>query len=256
MSADRDVVYILKASENNDELKHSLRSVAEHLPHRRVWVVGYKPRWLTDDVGYVPVVQRGPKHANTWANWVAAAACPEISSTFYLFNDDFYVTRPVDEVPILHRGTLDEAITWYGSLRLATHRQRAAVTRQLLVRHGSTAPHSYELHLPLPVHRSILGGCIEWLASQRGIAGADVVKRTFYANFAHYGGERSSDVKVMGAKDGLPERGLPFLSTSPQSWTGLAGGWVRQRWPEPSPYERVLSQQRFYRPEGRSGARH
>jgi hypothetical protein len=87
------------------------------------------------------------------------------------------------------------------------------------------------------------------LAAQRGVAGHDVVKRTFYANFAHYGGEQARDVKVMGGKDGLPEGSPPFLSTSPQSWAGLAGGWVRQRWPDPSPYERVLSQQTFYRPE-------
>lgn len=250
--SERDVVYILRAGEDNEELRHSLRSVAEHLPHRRVWVVGYKPRWLAPEVGYAPVMQRGPKHVNTWANWMAAAYHPEISSEFYLFNDDFYVTRPIDDVPPVHRGTLDEMITWYGRNRLATHRQRAAVTRQLLARLGCTEPRSYELHTPMLVHRALLAGAARWLGEQRGVAGHDVTKRTFYAGFAHLAGERARDVKVMNAKDGLPESELPFLSTSPASWTGLAGGWVRQRWPQPCAYERVTSGSMLYQPPGRA----
>ena len=83
--------------------------------------------------------------------------------------------------------------------------------------------------------------------------GSAVAKRTFYGNLAGIGGERSQDVKVMNGKDGLPEVRLPFLSTAPASWTGLAGGWIRQLFPEPCRYERVPSGE-LYQPPAIRGA--
>lgn len=254
--ADRDIVYIVKASENNPELLHSLRSVAANLPHRRVWLVGYRPRWVAAEVGYLPTIQRGPKHANTWGNWVAAARCPDISDEFTLFNDDFFVTKPIDDVPALHRGPLSEMIEWYARYRLTSHRQRAAVTRQALQRAGHGEPlYSYELHTPMVINRHILAEGIRWLDSGRSTSGANVAKRTFYGNFAGVGGERSQDVKVMKASDGVPEVRLPFLSTLPASWGGLAGGWIRQLFPEPGRYERVSSGHLYQPPSTKGGMR-
>ena len=240
--SDRDVVYIVKASENNPELLHSLRSVAKNLPHRRVWIVGYRPRWVAADVGYVQTIQRGPKHSNTWQNWVSATRCPDISDEFVLFNDDFFVTKPTDDLPTVHRGPLGEMIDWYARHRLTSHRQRAAVTRRALQRAGRAEPlYSYELHTPMVINRHILAEGVALLNSGRSTAGVNIAKRTFYGNLAGVGGERSPDVKVMKGAEGLPEVSLPFLSTSPHSWTGLAGGWIRQLFAEPGRYERVPS---------------
>ena len=250
--ADRDVVYIVKASENNPELLHSLRSVAKNLPHRRVWIVGYRPRWVAPEVGYVQTIQRGPKHSNTWQNWVAATRCPDISDEFVLFNDDFFVTKPTDDVPTVHRGPLGEMIDWYAQHRLTSHRQRAAVTRQALQRAGHGEPlYSYELHTPMVINRHILAEGIRRLGS----GGSNVAKRTFYGNLAGVGGERSQDVKVMKGNEGIPEVRLPFLSTSPASWTGLAGGWIRQLFAEPGRYERVPSGELYQPPAMRGAAR-
>lgn len=252
-SADRDVVYIVKAAEDNPELAHSLRSVAANLPHRRVWLVGYRPRWVAAEVGYVPTVQRGPKHSNTWTNWAAAARCPDISDEFVLFNDDFFVTKPTDDVPMVHRGTLAEMIEWYAKHRFTSHRQRAAVTRQALQRAGRGEPlYSYELHTPMVINRHILAEGVR----QLGAGGTNISKRTFYGNLAGVGGERSQDVKVMKGRDGVPETRLPFLSTSPESWTGLAGGWIRQLFPESARYERVPSGQNLYQPPAMKEAAH
>lgn len=255
--ADRDVVYIVKASESNEELRHSLRSVAENLPHRRIWLVGYRPRWIDPtDVGYVPTMQRGPKHANTWANWIAAARHPEISDEFVLFNDDFFVMEPLADVPVLHRGPLAEMIDWYRVKRLTSHTQRASYTRQMLQRGGhSGTPMSYELHVPMVVNRHILAAGADWLRTN-STSGSTVAKRTFYGNLARVGGQRCPDLKVMNAADPLPQlpEGVPFLSTSPDSWRGNAGGWVRRCFPEPGPHERVLSGQQLYRPPGRGSA--
>jgi hypothetical protein len=250
--AERDVVYICRTGEDNEELRHSLRSVAAHLPHRRVWIVGYRPAWVADDVGYVPVLQRGPKHSNTWGNWVAAARCASLSDEFVLMNDDFFITRPIDDVPNVHRGPLDEMVDWYARNRLTSHRQRAAVTRQVLRRAGRTEGLlSYELHVPMVVNRHALADGVRMIASST-TPGHGVAKRTFYGNLAGLGGTRERDVKAMSARDAMPETPLPFVSTSPHSWAGLVGGWVRQRFAEPCAYERVPSGTRTYQPPGRS----
>jgi hypothetical protein len=244
-----DVVYICQAGEHNEQLRHSLRSL-RNLPHRRVWLVGYRPRWLTG-VEYLPTVQRGPKHANTWKNWKTAADHPEISDRFVLFNDDFYMTRPVDSVPDLHRGSLDRMIEWYVKKRLIAYKERAIQTRRLLQLAGRTDLLSYELHVPMVVDRPVLADGLRWLDRHRNTPLENISKRTFYGNLASQGGRAARDVKTQTAKAGLPETDLPFLSSSPLSWAGLTGGWVRRTFPDPSPYERTSSG-KLYRPQERT----
>jgi hypothetical protein len=242
-----DVVYICQTGEHNEALRYSLRSL-RNLPHGRVWIVGYKPKWV-DNVGYIPTVQRGPKHANTWRNWQAAAGHRELSDRFVLFNDDFFVTRPIDTVPDLHRGPLDQMAAWYAKKRLIAYKERALQTSRLLRAAGRTDLLSYELHTPMNVVRSQLAQGLHWLDRHRTGPLENVSKRTFYGNMAGLGGQQARDVKVQSSKAGLPETALPFLSSSPLSWNGLTGGWVRRAFPDPSPYERGTSASRLYRPK-------
>lgn len=236
MTADMDIVYICQAAERNEPLRYSLRSLA-NLPHARVWIVGYKPRWV-HGVSYVPTMQRGPKHANTWRNWQAMAGCADLSDRFVLFNDDFFVTRPITAIPDLHRGTLEQAAAWYAKLRLASYRQRAEYTAKMLQRAGKAGPfYSYELHTPMVVDRAVLAEAVGWLNQHRTAPLELVSKRTFYGNWARAGGELARDIKVQKPTQALPQSLLPFLSTAPASWSGLAGGWVRRQFDVPSIYE-------------------
>lgn len=249
-----DIVYITSANEINDELKYSLRSLA-NLPHGRVWLVGYKPRWVTG-VEYLPQMQRGDKHDNTWNNWLAAARCPDISDRFALFNDDFYVTRPIAQVGPLHRGSLAEAAVTYRQWGSKFYEQRAVRTSGLLARVGITAPLSYELHVPMLVDRAKLLEATDWLQAQRGVRPGSVAKRTLYGNWARAGGELAHDVKVHPAAGPLPDTPLPYLSTSPQSWRGVVGTWLRGHFAEPCQYETASrTTGRMYRPPVRGGAR-
>lgn len=247
-TSELDIVYITSPNEVNEELRYSLRSLA-NLPHRRVWLVGYKPRWVTE-VGYLPQYQRGSKHENTWGNWLAAARHDEISDRFILFNDDFYVTKPTG-VPTLHRGQVDEVAAYYRQWRAMFYYQRAVHTAALMRRAGledGLQPLvSYELHVPMVINRVDLLAAAAWLGTAKQRPGT-IAKRTFYGNWASAGGTFANDVKVHAADHGLPDGRLPFLSTSPQSWRGLAGGWLRRTFTEPSPYE-VAPTGRHYRPQ-------
>jgi hypothetical protein len=236
MSGLLDIVYMVKAGEDNEPLRHSLRSLV-NLPHGRVWIVGYKPRWL-HGVCYIPTMQRGAKHSNTWRNWDAMATTPQMPDRFVLFNDDFYVTRPIEQVPNLHRGLLDDAIAWLANVRSPAYRIRMEATRRVLRRAGVAEPfYSYELHAPMVMDRAIHAESLRWLKANQTAPLDSMAKRSFYGNWAQAGGEQAHDVKVMKASHGMPESPLPFLSTSTDSWAGLAGGWVRRQFDVPSVYE-------------------
>ncbi len=57
-----DVVYVVRPGDKNEELRYSIRSVIANLPHRKVWIAGYKPTWLSDDLGYIKVQTKPGGH--------------------------------------------------------------------------------------------------------------------------------------------------------------------------------------------------
>ena len=96
---DLDIVYFVKDSPENEELKYSLRSVEKNFPHKHVWFIGGKPKSLEPDK-WLPVKQN---QVTKWANtsMLLRSACenPEISDDFVLFNDDFFILYPVEDLP-------------------------------------------------------------------------------------------------------------------------------------------------------------
>jgi hypothetical protein len=152
-----DVVYIVRPGEENDELRYSLRSLA-NLPHNRVWIVGHRPAWLQGVEfirGNTAGVTVAAGRANVYNNVRLAADCDDMTEQVVIFNDDFFVTEPVDEVPIVYRSTLTEHIVlprvqrnkgwWLESLMAA---------RTCLQAYGFANPLSYELHMPFLIDRA------------------------------------------------------------------------------------------------------
>lgn len=233
-----DVVYIVRPGDDNEELRHSLRSLV-HVPHDTVWIVGHRPPWVTG-VEAVQTIQHGTKHDNSTRNLLTACNVSAVSDTFLLMMDDVFITHPIDHVPVMHRGPAADVLRMYelrfrrgGSPYVAGMRE----TYEWLRRHGHRDPISYELHTPLPVTKDGMKRAI-----QAGIgAGLRVPhKRTIYGNLEHIGGTRTCDVKIH-TKEMRPVPG-PFVSTMDASF---AGGWIgrylREMFPDPGPYERETS---------------
>jgi hypothetical protein len=233
-----DVVYLCRAGEN-EELRYSLRSLA-NLPHERVWIFGGKPEWVTG-VELVPTDQRGAKYKVTTRAMRAACEHPDVSDPFILFNDDFYVARPVSEVPVLHRGLVADVLAdyrrrWHG---LSAYSRGMMQTAELLESLGFAAPLSYELHLPLPVHKRAMIEALD-VGAAAGIA--VLHKRTLYGNLARLGGERLTDVKITTPRDGrivarhVARAGSAWLSSGDTTFRELEP-FLRHRFPAPSPHE-------------------
>ena len=106
-----DIVYMLKESPVNEELRYSLRSVDENMPYRRVWFAGGKPNGIEPDC-YMKLKQDAPsKWQNVRNMLVEICKNNDITEDFWLFNDDFFILKPFDEdTPQFYYGTLREQI--------------------------------------------------------------------------------------------------------------------------------------------------
>lgn len=228
-----DIVVPVKESPANPHLRYALRSWAAHVPHRRVWVVGYRPPWAMN-VGYIPTQQHGrSKFANTVTAILAACDHPEVSPSFTYMNDDFFVMRPVERIPILHRGPVLATEAVYERRGATQYLHGLRQTRKLLARLGFANPFSYELHTPLPVQKA---GMLEALHAGRHISALQF--RTMYGVMSQIGGTQIRDVKIHTRGAAFP-RDNTYLSTSPVSFAhGQVGAFAREAFPEPGPYER------------------
>ena len=69
-----DIVYVVRPGERNEELRYSLRSLS-NLPHGRVWIAGYMPKWVTG-VEHIPSPAKPGSHVHAKANLRAACQHP------------------------------------------------------------------------------------------------------------------------------------------------------------------------------------
>ena len=234
-----DAVYVVREGDRNEELRHSLRSLAEHMPHGRVWIAGYLPSWVSN-VHHIAVSANGmTKYASSTANLRAACEHPDVSDVFWLMNDDMFLLHPVVGRPVWHRGRVADVTRDYEARY--PHRRNGAYLRgmretaALLARMGYPDPLSYELHVPMPVYRDTMLDAIRYGAG----AGVRVLhKRTLYGNLAGLAGDAMDDVKVCRQHpDWSPD--WPVLSTDDASFERAeVGRWIRARFPEPCRYER------------------
>lgn len=243
-----DVVYVVRPGLQNEELRYSMRSVAQNLEHAAVWVVGACPDWVSDEVGWIQTRQIDHKHRNVRNNLLAACASSvPISSSFILMNDDFFVLRPTREVLPLHAGSLDEFAARHfkpGANQLNWGR-RAAETSRTLQMLGLPADslHCYELHVPMVIDREL---AVSTYRAVEAIGRADVrysMFRTRYGNLAQVGGQQTHDVKIWDDPGWERRRAQAgrwrYLSTGDTAFAyGRVGTWLRDRFPTPCKYEK------------------
>jgi hypothetical protein len=179
-----DYVYICKNGDN-EELRYSIRSVEKHAPEGRVWLVGGKPDWYVGD--YIPRNNSNGKQANAIENLTAVAESNEISETFVLMNDDFFIINPIKEIKTYHGGSLIEKIKLRKELSpRSKYNEQLLKTYRLLKRRGIEEILDYDIHVPMVMTKSGLASVLE-LRTQW---------RSTYGNMFSVGGTEVEDVKV------------------------------------------------------------
>ncbi|MEV5677069.1 hypothetical protein [Streptomyces sp. NPDC052179] len=227
-----DIVVPVREGSVNRQLRYALRSWAAHLPHGRVWIIGYLPPWVKT-ARHLPLHQGGTKYQNTTVAVRKACESALVSDPFTLCNDDFFVMHKVKEMPVLHRGPVRDVEAYYAARASGKYLRGMRETAALLGEHGHPDPLSYELHVPLTVDKTQMLQALD-LGSHLDV----VHKRTLYGNLGRLGGEQIADVKILHrAPTGYGVHSA-FLSTMPDSFAnGHVGQHIRRMFPEPSRYE-------------------
>lgn len=229
-----DVVYILKEDVAPDELKYSLRSVVENLEYRYVWFYCGQPQGLVPDRA-VTTPQTG---RNKWekARSSLERICKndEITEKFWLFNDDFFLLKPLTDETPLYGGMLHDHILH------VEHRhedKRTGYTQCLrfceeLLKSAGMTTYDYALHVPMLIDRKKMLETLEAFP-------VCPMFRSMYGNFAGIGGRQHGDVKIVNLDDGIKDD--DFVSTGDGSFKfGRVGIEIRSRFRKKSKYEQAV----------------
>lgn len=229
-----DIVYLLKDTKDNPELKYSLRSVIENFPFRNVVFAGGKPNNLEPDL-YVPVKQCLPtKWENTRNNLMMIANDDRITEDFWLFNDDFFVLQPaLESMPPSYYGDIDSIIKktekGFGHTIAWTTRLRRL---EKTLRDAGKGTLNYAVHKPMLLNRKKLAALLREFNNEPMV-------RALYGNYYEIGGINEKDRKVRVMDYDLNKVAKwDFVSTQDDVFkSGNIGRWLRDRFPTPSRFE-------------------
>ena len=232
---DLDIVYCVKESPTNEELRYSLRSL-ENIPHRKVWIYGGCPNWVnTEQLNHIPIVQgKINKWMNTSALLRAICRNENITQDFIWFNDDFFVLKPIESLGYYKDRTLIERIYdfakmgWW-QLNGPYQRRLKEASRALTDKKHKTD--NYELHIPYIFNR-------KKLATLYKIYPGIGAKRSLYGNTYEVDGQQMADVKIYDWKN-LPQDDWEFLSTTDESFAkGQVGDFIRKQFNKQCRFEK------------------
>ncbi len=223
------IVYYLKNP--GEEFRYSLRSAAANLPVTDVTVIGDAPSWLKK-----AKVLPGNPTANAQVNSVANAhiAARAIPGEFTLFNDDFFVLQPREDIAPRHFLTLSAHMGLYRDPKSEHWRKLYLETAQYLTHKKVMLPKSFELHIPMAVTGSDLDKVLTESASDPHLQGPGLW-RSLYGNLVLPATPARDDVKVHTLNDF--NRQTDFASTDERTARSILPV-LRDRFPERSPWEK------------------
>lgn len=198
-----DIVIPYKKN-NTGELEACIKLIRRNVPHRGVYVIDNYARTRNNTVSHINQILK--------LRW--ALQNIRLTEEFYLFNDDFFVMKPIEEVPYYHRGFLSDHIL---SRKPGGYTRALTDTLNLL---GKDAL-SYEVHLPMKFHREKLRDAIEDLSLAISSNTCPLI-RSYYGNKYNVGGEEVEDVKNPDNYEGMT-----FLSTSDYTFRRELGDYIR-----------------------------
>lgn len=230
-----DVVYFLKDTPTNEELRYSLRSVVKNVPYRHVVFVGGCPDNLRPDL-HIPREQvEDSKFKRVRESIRACCMNPNVSDDFWLFNDDFFVMRRMSEdMPPQYNGDLYRHI-----VKVENRHGEASTEWTRLLRHlcrtlesVNRPTRNYAVHKPILINKQKMLEVINQFPDEPML-------RALYGNYWDIGGESKPDMKCQLIDYPIEKfMNWEFISTQDESFSdGIVGRYIRSQFNTRSRFE-------------------
>lgn len=192
----------------DDQLRYTIATLTANLPHARIVTAGCRPHWATGE--HIDMPPAGGKFVHAYAVLRAILAADDLTPSVVIADDDMFLMRPIETLPEYHRGPLAEVQPT--ALRMNGWRDTLDVAPDALCR---------DLHVPTLVNRADLADRLDALGlpHQRAC-------RIWWRTLAGGGCTQAEDAKV---RQGVPDDGALWVSSSDVSWNHGVGAWVRER---------------------------
>jgi hypothetical protein len=223
-------VYICRNGDN-EELRYSIRSLYKNINNPDIWIIGGKPIWYSGN--YIEVNQNRTKHVNVRNNLNKLITSNNIPNDFILMNDDFFIMKPMSDIPYMHGGNLFDKVK-----KFKTHAPASSYTKMLsdtynlLIKKQIKNPLDYAIHVPIKMNKEKLSTVIY----------PSLSVRTMYGNLYEVGGEEINDVKVHldrpWAESFDYNKNSNFLSTNDKSFIKLFDDVLKNEFADKSPLEK------------------
>ena len=224
-----DIVYFVKDTEVNEELRYSLRSL-KNFPHNKVWLYGGCPQGLNPDY-HIEIAQDKPtKWENIFEMFKLACLNDDITDNFWLFIDDFFIMNKIKKkMPNFYHGDLYKRVVTLEDKHngVTPYSQQLRYTLQELEGLGCETL-NYALHVPMLINRA------------KGHELTNIINgpmiRCLYGNYFKIGGEEHSDFKIDSKTKEYKD--WDYLSTNDKSFTyGRVGKQIIEIFPDKCKYE-------------------
>ena len=190
-------------------------------------VIGHAPAWLTN-VRHFPIEDIGKNPIANVMFKLSQASC-YLPESFILMNDDFFVMKPVEELPILHLGPMAPKLKTLHKGNPYTEGFRA--TYDVLKQLNIEEPLNFGVHTPFPMERQKLWdlpAITQWTSGK-------VLLKTIYGNL--YYRERAT-LAAADVKTNVWNGKRIFWST-PTNLLPVAQVTLQRRFPRRCVYEKA-----------------
>lgn len=226
-----DVIYILKQGAGDSELRYSLRSIEKNMQHGDVWFVCGQPRGLVPD-HRLEIPQTEPvKWDRVRGSLFRVCSNNDVPDKFWLFNDDFFVLKPMASETPMYQGLMRDHILrvekkYHGITDYTRHLRECEATLK-----GADLPtFDYAVHMPMLIDKA------KMLEALKVFPDCPMF-RCLYGNYAVIGGEIHDDVKIVELDEPIPDD-ADFVSTCDAAFAqGIAGRQIMQMFRDKCRYE-------------------
>lgn len=231
-----DVVYILKNTKHNEELRYSLRSLKNVKGIDRVVFAGGYPEDFQCDY-HIPVVQdQGLKYKNTTKVLRAILEDDNLSENIVIMNDDFFIMQPLKLAGYnnIFDGTLADKIfniERKNSNNISKYTDKLRKAYILLGVLGVNDPLNYETHTPFVCRRKYGRDVMDLQF--------DLPFRTLYEHILKNPKSKFKDHKISDLET-RPTGKEWILSTTDNSFkNGKVGAYIRNKFKRKCKYEKM-----------------